>query len=520
MAQTSSLEDVESGAGGMRRSTSLIGGLFGWVSGSRSQSTEEESAPSKSPVAVTPEPQRKLYPESLSSLASIPVTPDSGKRRKTEDESASDPVKRQPEEVELPAPKTRRVEPNRTRAATAMLAVLEDAEPISKVPVVPEIVNPYQSVATTTSPSRPVASPKSNRTPPVSLAPASTSAPALTFAPAPASVPVPISAPAAAPITPAPAGLVLKHFVAKTYPESAKTAASAIPLEKLPSFNFDVEHPKPIDINTPTRSASSNPSSTGPVISLPVEKEQKIVNASTLASAPAEPSAQKPIFSFGNSEKPVFSFSAGKPAEKASEKPTFSFGNSASFSFTKPTTKPDPPSNEKPLFSFGQSTGKPSFSFGQATGNTTVSFAQPQEKPIEAEAHITSNTTESSTDTSVEQTTFASGEGEEDEETQHEARVKIWKLAEGKWQDLGVTIFKIKKHKESRKCRVLARNAVNGNVVLNFNLYASLAVSQDKGVLTFLGFENAKPLNLRCKLKTAETAQALKAALEANTPSK
>ena len=82
-----------------------------------------------------------------------------------------------------------------------------------------------------------------------------------------------------------------------------------------------------------------------------------------------------------------------------------------------------------------------------------------------------------------------------------------------------MTIFKIKKNKETQKCRVLARNAVNGNPVLNFNLYASLNVSRDKGILTFLGFDEAKPLNLRCKLKTQDGAEALKTALESNAPS-
>ena len=115
--------------------------------------------------------------------------------------------------------------------------------------------------------------------------------------------------------------------------------------------------------------------------------------------------------------------------------------------------------------------------------------------------------------------TFTAGEGEENETTEHEARVKIWRLVQGKWADQGVTVFRIKKNKETAKCRILARNAVNGNVVLNFNLYASMNVSRDKGVLTFLGFDEAKPVNLRCKLKTEDAAEALKAALKEHVPS-
>ena len=39
-------------------------------------------------------------------------------------------------------------------------------------------------------------------------------------------------------------------------------------------------------------------------------------------------------------------------------------------------------------------------------------------------------------------------------------------------------------------------------------------MTQEKNVLTFLGFEDAKPCNLRCKVKTNDGAQELKEALE------
>ena len=60
---------------------------------------------------------------------------------------------------------------------------------------------------------------------------------------------------------------------------------------------------------------------------------------------------------------------------------------------------------------------------------------------------------------------------------------------------------------------MLARNAVNGNVVLNFLLYTGLKVSCEKSVLSFVGMMDAKPCSLRCKVKTAEAAESLKDAL-------
>lgn len=81
---------------------------------------------------------------------------------------------------------------------------------------------------------------------------------------------------------------------------------------------------------------------------------------------------------------------------------------------------------------------------------------------------------------------------------------------------MGVSIFRIKRAKSTGKCRVLARNAVNGNVVLNFALYEGMKVTLDKNVLTFLGFMDAKPCNLRCKVKTNEAAENLRDALVAH----
>ena len=110
-------------------------------------------------------------------------------------------------------------------------------------------------------------------------------------------------------------------------------------------------------------------------------------------------------------------------------------------------------------------------------------------------------------------------EGEEDEDTAHEVRAKIWRLDTGKWQDMGISIMRVKTSRTTQKSRVLARNAVNGNVVLNFSLYEGLKVTREKNVLMFLGFIEAKPCNLRCKVKTEEAAETLKKALVSHATS-
>lgn len=49
----------------------------------------------------------------------------------------------------------------------------------------------------------------------------------------------------------------------------------------------------------------------------------------------------------------------------------------------------------------------------------------------------------------------------------------------------------------------------------NFNLYAALTIKQEANVITFTGFADGQPMNYRTKIKTAEGAAQLKAAMEA-----
>lgn len=108
------------------------------------------------------------------------------------------------------------------------------------------------------------------------------------------------------------------------------------------------------------------------------------------------------------------------------------------------------------------------------------------------------------------------GEGEESERTLLEVRAKIWRLdMESKsWKDLGVCIAKIKHDSATGKHRLLARNEANGKVAVNFMLYKGLKSSLDKTVNAFLGFDGKEPTQYRMKVKTQESAEEFKEALE------
>jgi hypothetical protein len=72
------------------------------------------------------------------------------------------------------------------------------------------------------------------------------------------------------------------------------------------------------------------------------------------------------------------------------------------------------------------------------------------------------------------------GAGEEDEETLHEFRAKLWKhepKSDGSgvkdFVEHGISILKLKKNKESGKLRMLARSDANGRVQIVSDLFCS-----------------------------------------------
>jgi nucleoporin NUP2 len=71
------------------------------------------------------------------------------------------------------------------------------------------------------------------------------------------------------------------------------------------------------------------------------------------------------------------------------------------------------------------------------------------------------------------------GEGEEDEETMHSTKAKVFKMGKKKdengiekssWLDLGVGVLRLKKHKEDNRRRMLLRNSSTGKIVIVSNM--------------------------------------------------
>ena len=342
--------------------------------------------------------------------------------------------------------------------------------------------------------------------------------------PAPQPAPAPSPAPATAPVD-VPSWCIVTPPTRRDMPKGLskdQVQALNVPYDDLAVFSFDVAPAKcdgtfaqvhsfmlkdtskpPMDAETKSSSLATE----APKLSSDAQpfSSLKAAEVPPPAATPAfGPTEAKPSFTFGapakpSSEAPKPSFTFGTQAQPSSEapKPSFTFGASANSS--SEASKPSVESTET------KSSGdaiKPSFSFSS-------------QAPVAPSVPSSVSAAETSSDAGAPDTNAltSQGQGEEGETTSHEVRAKIWRLDGGQWQDMGVCILRIKTSKETSKSRVLARNAVNGNVVLNFALYQGLRVTCEKSVLLFLGFVDAKPCNLRCKVKTNEAAESLKEAL-------
>ncbi|KAJ7141472.1 hypothetical protein C8R44DRAFT_867092 [Mycena epipterygia] len=114
----------------------------------------------------------------------------------------------------------------------------------------------------------------------------------------------------------------------------------------------------------------------------------------------------------------------------------------------------------------------------------------------------------------------AEGEGEEDEETVHSARIKAFRMHKTEdggngWLDIGIGILRLKKHKETSARRLLLRNSHSGKIQINFALYSGFKVSQSKKSLTFVGHdETSKAQTYSLRFRSEEVAKEFNGFLE------
>ncbi|KAI6131685.1 hypothetical protein EDD16DRAFT_1469342 [Pisolithus croceorrhizus] len=208
-------------------------------------------------------------------------------------------------------------------------------------------------------------------------------------------------------------------------------------------------------------------------------------------------SSEQPISGFGASPQTSSIFGFGKPAGSIGNPVGFGFGalapkasDSGPTGFLKSLPAVSPPPTENS----GESTPQPE-------GN--------EESPPAEDDAAKSLTTGGHDE---------EGEGEEDEETMHAVRCKVFRLAKtedrNEWRDLGIGTLRLKKHKENNTRRVLMRNSLSGRILINFRLFSDLKPSLAKTSISFVGHENGAPASYRIRVKTEEQAVSLKHAMD------
>ncbi|KAF9241584.1 hypothetical protein BU15DRAFT_87167 [Melanogaster broomeanus] len=235
--------------------------------------------------------------------------------------------------------------------------------------------------------------------------------------------------------------------------------------------------------------------------------------------APTTPSGS----TFGSSDKPGNVFGSGSPPKPSAfgfGKPGGSIGNPVGFGFGGPSPKAGDSTTTSGLpepstgFTFGAQPAKPVESAFSPPATTLSTESTPQP---EIEGNGDGGEVESAKllPTSAHD---EEGEGEEDEETMHVVKCKVFRLFKtgdkNEWKDLGIGMFRLKKHKESDARRVLMRNSSTGRILINFRLYDSLRSTLAKTSVSFVGYDNSTPTSFRVRVKTEEQASELKQALD------
>lgn len=187
-----------------------------------------------------------------------------------------------------------------------------------------------------------------------------------------------------------------------------------------------------------------------------------------------------------------------------------SIGNPVGFGFGSPPKTPS---------TTAQSGSKSEFTFGSSFPVPTSSTPPPaadENSDAKAEEPEEVDHTRILSPVSVHD---QEGEGEEDEETTHSVKCKVYKLSKADggagWTDMGIGVLRVKRHKDTGFRRVLLRNSSSGKLVINFNIYAGMKPSTNKQTVSFMGHDdqgNAVPFRLRIKSESA--AQELKDVLD------
>ncbi|THH29849.1 hypothetical protein EUX98_g4323 [Antrodiella citrinella] len=208
-----------------------------------------------------------------------------------------------------------------------------------------------------------------------------------------------------------------------------------------------------------------------------------------------------------NSANPLFAGFGKPPAAKIGNPVGFGFGNPSSSPSVNPFTFGSSSSSSQPANPLESKVKEESGSESQES--TSAPVADGGHPPL----------LRTSSQHDVE------GEGEEQEDTEHAVRSKVFRLTKQSdgtqnWSDLGVGMLRVKTHKTSGARRLLLRNSSTGKILINFNIYTGMTPSVAKNTVSFVGHDNSDPaapgtaVPFKLRVKTDDEAHQLKGALD------
>lgn len=231
-------------------------------------------------------------------------------------------------------------------------------------------------------------------------------------------------------------------------------------------------------------------------------------------------------FSSAPSNMPVFGgFKNNNTGSSTMPSVGFSFGSSSSTALdakTDDVEKVDKPiSSEKegiPVEASSPENDKNNELTQNQVPENSNSESKEKVDAVEADNEPSDNTPVTTTTTTTDAP--VSGAGEEDEDTVHTVKAKIFKLQDQKWKEYGVGVVKINVNKETGKARILARTDNFGPVLLNESLNPQFKYQLERSTIKFPVPNELKPGTLtQCllRVRNANMAKELKESMESNS---
>ncbi|TIA89651.1 hypothetical protein E3P99_01976 [Wallemia hederae] len=273
-----------------------------------------------------------------------------------------------------------------------------------------------------------------------------------------------------------------KEHVPMEIPPAPKPASAVPKPPTVPSL-FSPSTPAPSAPPTPGASNTDKEENNAASVPNPFATKQTVGFGAALGEKKSSVQTS-PGFSFGQA---ATSSSENTPSKGGL---SFTFGSASSLpSFPKPAEMDKAPATP------------PKFSFG---GAAPASGEKKEEKPQETEESSESNGDDASSVPAVRSDTKT---GEEDEEDLYEVKARLYRFVES-WKPSGSGPFKIKLNRETKKKRVLLRDASTTKILLNFNLHQEMKPSADGKQFALTGVEADGSLKMfRLMVKNEELAK-------------